>query len=52
MTEKMNTYRTTAKIVGLLFVAGMVIGVGGMYSSYPFLVLRIPFQTFLQTACW
>ena len=29
MTEKMNTYRTTAKIVGLLFVAGMVIGVGG-----------------------
>jgi Domain of unknown function (DUF4386) len=26
---KMNTYRTTARIVGLLFVAGMVIGVGG-----------------------
>ncbi len=26
---KMNTYRTTARIVGLLFVAGMVIGIGG-----------------------
>ena len=25
----MNTYRTTARIVGLLFVAGMVIGIGG-----------------------
>jgi hypothetical protein len=29
MTEKMNTYRTTATIVGLVFLAGMVIGVGG-----------------------
>src|SRR5215212_7067835 len=29
MTEKINTYRTTATIVGLLFVAGMVIGIGG-----------------------
>ncbi len=29
MTEKMNANRTTAKIVGLLFVAGMVIGIGG-----------------------
>jgi hypothetical protein len=26
---KMNTYRTSARIVGLLFVAGMVIGIGG-----------------------
>src|SRR5215213_436067 len=25
----MNTYRTTAKIVGLIFVAGMVVGIGG-----------------------
>ena len=25
----MNTYRTTAKIVGLIFVAGMAIGIGG-----------------------
>ena len=25
----MNTYRTTARIVGLLFVAGIVIGIGG-----------------------
>ena len=29
MTEKINTYRTTAKIVGLLFVGGMIIGIGG-----------------------
>jgi Domain of unknown function (DUF4386) len=29
MTEKLNTYRTTATIVGLVFIAGMVIGVGG-----------------------
>jgi hypothetical protein len=26
---KMNTYRTTAKIVGVIFLAGMVIGIGG-----------------------
>jgi hypothetical protein len=30
---EMNAYRTTARIVGLLFVAGMVIGIGGVYSS-------------------
>jgi hypothetical protein len=29
MTEKINTYRTTATVVGLVFVAGMVIGIGG-----------------------
>src|SRR5215210_8107821 len=29
MTEKMNTYRTTARIVGVIFFAGMVIGIGG-----------------------
>jgi hypothetical protein len=29
MSEKVNTYRTTARIVGLLFVAGMVAGIGG-----------------------
>src|SRR5215212_9496805 len=29
MAEKVNTYRATARIVGLLFVAGMVIGIGG-----------------------
>jgi hypothetical protein len=27
--EKTNTYRTTARIVGVLFLAGMVIGIGG-----------------------
>jgi Domain of unknown function (DUF4386) len=30
MTEKMNAYRTTARIVGILYVAGLVIGIGGM----------------------
>jgi hypothetical protein len=29
MTEKINTYRTTATIVGLMFVAGLIIGIGG-----------------------
>src|SRR3990172_3516568 len=27
--EGINTYRTTARVVGLLFIAGMVIGIGG-----------------------
>src|SRR5215211_3674337 len=27
--EKMNTYGTTARIVGVIFLAGMVIGIGG-----------------------
>ena len=27
---KMNTYRTTASVVGILYVAGLVIGIGGM----------------------
>ena len=27
--ENMNTYRTTARIVGVIFLAGMVIGIGG-----------------------
>ena len=27
---KMNTYRTTARVVGILYVAGLVIGIGGM----------------------
>jgi Domain of unknown function (DUF4386) len=26
----MNTYRTTARVVGILYVAGLVIGIGGM----------------------
>jgi hypothetical protein len=28
--EQMNTYRTTARVVGILYVAGLVIGIGGM----------------------
>jgi uncharacterized membrane protein YraQ (UPF0718 family) len=27
--ETMNTYRTTARVVGVLFLAGMVVGVVG-----------------------
>lgn len=30
---KMNTYRTTARVVGVLFLAGMVIGIGGHVLS-------------------
>ena len=30
MAEKVNTYRTTARIVGILYVAGLVIGIGGI----------------------
>ena len=26
----MNTYRTTARVVGIVYVAGLVIGIGGM----------------------
>ena len=27
--EKMNTYRTTARVVGMVYLAGMVVGIGG-----------------------
>lgn len=27
--KKMNTYRTTARVVGILYIAGMIIGIGG-----------------------
>jgi hypothetical protein len=27
--KEMNTYRTTAKVVGILYLAGMVVGIGG-----------------------
>ena len=30
MAEKVNTYRTTARVVGILYVAGLVIGIGGI----------------------
>ena len=30
MTEKMNAYRTTARVVGILYVAGLVVGIGGI----------------------
>ncbi len=29
MTEKKNTYRTTARVVGIVYVAGLVVGIGG-----------------------
>jgi len=29
MTEKMNTFRTTARVVGIVYLVGMVVGVGG-----------------------
>ena len=30
MAENVNTYRTTARVVGILYVAGLVIGIGGI----------------------
>ncbi len=27
---KMNTYRTTARVVGVIYLAGMVVGIGGI----------------------
>ena len=30
MPEKLNTYRTTARVVGILYVAGLVVGIGGI----------------------
>jgi hypothetical protein len=30
MTEKMNAYRTTARVVGILYIAGLIIGIGGI----------------------
>src|SRR5215210_7476480 len=30
MTEKLNTYRTTARIVGAMYLAGFVVGIGGL----------------------
>lgn len=37
MTEKLNTYRTTARVVGILYVAGLVIGIGGFALFQPIL---------------
>ncbi len=39
--EAMNPYRTTARIVGVLYLAGFVVGIGGRRSSNPFLIRRI-----------
>src|SRR5918994_151982 len=33
----MNTYRTTARVVGIVYVAGLVIGIGGMVLIQSFL---------------
>ena len=48
--EHMNTYRTTARVVGVVYLAGFVVGIGGRCSSTPFLVHRIAFPRFPQTA--
>ena len=29
LMKEMNTYRTTAKVVGIIYLAGMVVGIGG-----------------------
>ena len=37
MTEKMNAYRTTARVVGILYVAGLVVGIGAFALFQPIL---------------
>jgi hypothetical protein len=44
-------FRTTARIVGVLYRAGMVVGIGGTYSSNPFLADRITSRRSPGTAC-
>src|SRR5215210_1670924 len=34
---QMNTYRTTARVVGVIFLAGMIIGIGGNVLILPIL---------------
>ncbi len=46
----MNKYRTTATVVGVVYIAGFVVGIGGMCSSNPFWVRRITFPRFPPTA--
>jgi hypothetical protein len=42
---------TTAKVVGVVYLAGFVVGIGGTYSSNLFLVRRITLPPFPRTAC-
>ena len=37
MPEKLNTYRTTARVVGILYVAGLVVGIGAFALFQPIL---------------
>jgi len=48
--ENINTYRTTARVVGIVYLAGFVVGIGETYSSNPFLVRRITFPRFPRIA--
>ena len=42
---------TTSRIVGVLYLAGMVVGIGGNILSNPFLVDRITSRRLPRTAC-
>jgi hypothetical protein len=44
-------FRMTARIVGVLYLAGMVVGIGETYSSNPFLADRITSRRSPRTAC-
>jgi len=46
-----NNYRMTARIVGVLYLAGMGVGIGGTYASNPFLADRITSRRSPRTAC-
>ena len=48
--EEMNTYRTTARVVGVMYIAGMVVGIAGTCSSNPCLVRPITLPRFPRTA--
>ena len=41
--SKINTYRSTAKVVGIIYLAGVVFGIGGNIFIQQFLIRRINF---------
>jgi hypothetical protein len=46
-----NNYRTTARVVGVLYLAGMVVGIGGNLLIQSILGPRTTFRRLPRTAC-
>ena len=44
VATKVNTYRTTAKVVGALYILGFVVGIAGSALGTPGQSLSIPYQ--------